>query len=58
MSDEQKNDQNAVPFEEAAEDSLEAGIADESAAYQKAMTDDGKAQSAEQPSADDMGDFA
>lgn len=58
MSDEQKRDRVPEAFEDTADRSVEAGIADESAAYDQAMKDDGTSKSSAPPSADDLGDFA
>ena len=58
MPDEQKKDQVPETFDDAAERSVEAGIADETAAYDKAMKQDGTSTSSAPPTADDLGDFA
>ena len=58
MSDEQKKDQVPEAFKDTADRSVEAGIADESAAYDQAMEDDDAGKSSGRPSAEDMGDFA
>ena len=58
MSDEQKKDQVPEAFKDTADRSVEAGVADESAAYDQAMEDDDAGKSSGRPSAEDMGDFA
>ena len=58
MSDDQKKDQLPEAFDDAAGQSVEAGIADETAAYDKAIKDGETPKSPDHPSADEMGDFA
>lgn len=58
MSDEQKRDRVPEAFKDTADRSVEAGIADESAAYDQAMKDDGAPKSPTPLAADDLGDFA
>ena len=58
MSDEQKKEQVPEAFEDAADRSVEAGVADENAAYDQAMKTSDSPESSAPPSADDLGDFA
>ncbi|MBB4618922.1 hypothetical protein [Sphingomonas abaci] len=59
MSDEQKKSQVPEAFDDVAERSVEAGIADESAAYDKAMKDEKSAGSSDNVAEpDQIGDFA